>query len=295
MGGFVIRSGKKSQQRTEGQGNRGMTYSNFTYLTSIHLIALRETGELQSLPNVSLEDIDDKSKSDMFARLIAIAQITWIVLQVIVRAAKGLAISQLEVAVLAFSVCAITIYALNWKKPKGVKTPYFVLSYDEGMPPDFKKRLGEIMAGHPCSSMLSELFQGRSRLVSFDSPIQNDSSPDDSHSSAISFGGLLLGSIIFGGIQVAAWNFEFPAHVEQLAWRVTSLWCMIAFIVDFLLMMFEDVLKFQLLVDKFLIPISSFLYVLARLFLLVETFRTLYFLPPGAYITTWATNFPHLA
>jgi hypothetical protein len=37
------------------------------------------------------------------------------------------------------------------------------------------------------------------------------------------------------------------------------------------------------------------LYVAARLFLLVEIFRTLLFLPPSAYVSTWAANVPHVA
>jgi hypothetical protein len=40
---------------------------------------------------------------------------------------------------------------------------------------------------------------------------------------------------------------------------------------------------------------NSIVYVLARLFLIVEMFRTLCFLPPNAYMSTWATNIPHLA
>jgi len=38
----------------------------------------------------------------------------------------------------------------------------------------------------------------------------------------------------------------------------------------------------------------TFLYVMARLFLLVEIFRTLCFLPSDAYISTWTTNIPHV-
>ena len=39
----------------------------------------------------------------------------------------------------------------------------------------------------------------------------------------------------------------------------------------------------------FLIP-----YILARLFLLVEIFRTLCFLPPDAFVDTWSGSFPHI-
>jgi hypothetical protein len=38
----------------------------------------------------------------------------------------------------------------------------------------------------------------------------------------------------------------------------------------------------------FLLP-----YILARLFLMVEIFRSLFFLPPDAFIDTWSGSFPH--
>jgi hypothetical protein len=33
--------------------------------------------------------------------------------------------------------------------------------------------------------------------------------------------------------------------------------------------------------------------VIARLFIIVEVFRSLYYLPPENYVNTWATNIPH--
>ena len=44
-----------------------------------------------------------------------------------------------------------------------------------------------------------------------------------------------------------------------------------------------------------LLVVLCSLYLLARLYLLVEVFRTLCFLPPDAYISTWAANIPHIA
>jgi hypothetical protein len=35
-------------------------------------------------------------------------------------------------------------------------------------------------------------------------------------------------------------------------------------------------------------------YVLARLYLMVEVFRSLFFLPPEAFVTTWSAQIPHL-
>ena len=35
-------------------------------------------------------------------------------------------------------------------------------------------------------------------------------------------------------------------------------------------------------------------YVVARLFLMFEVFRTLFFLPPGAFVATWSSSIPHV-
>ena len=81
------------------------------------------------LPYITEEELQDKSKSDTFVRTIAIVQLIWIGVQIVVRAVRRLAVSQLEIAVIAFAACAIIIYGLNWYKPKGVQTPITLLVY----------------------------------------------------------------------------------------------------------------------------------------------------------------------
>ena len=112
--------------------------------------------------------------------------------------------------------------------------------------------------------------------------------------------GLLFGSVIFGAIHLTAWNFHYPTKTEQLLWQIASLWCTCFFIVDLVIILALDKVDnaFPFDIDKIvilLIELSLMLYVVARLYLLVEIFRTLFFLPPSAYISTWATNVPHVA
>jgi hypothetical protein len=38
-----------------------------------------------------------------------------------------------------------------------------------------------------------------------------------------------------------------------------------------------------------------FIYILARLFLIVELFRCLFFLPPSAFVATWVSSVPHVS
>lgn len=41
--------------------------------------------------------------------------------------------------------------------------------------------------------------------------------------------------------------------------------------------------------------VLGIVYILARLALLVETFRALAFLPPDAYVSTWVSNVPNVS
>jgi hypothetical protein len=69
---------------------------------------------------LSKQDIEDKSKADWLLKTLAVLQITWLILTVLVRGVTGLPVTQLEIATLAFSIFAIITYAANWWKPKDV-------------------------------------------------------------------------------------------------------------------------------------------------------------------------------
>lgn len=94
--------------------------TEYAYPNANQLYALRSQGIIQRLPQVSLKEIEDKSKSDAFIKGIAVLQVLWLVVQVIARGAKGLPVSQLEIAVLAFAACACLTYAFSWAKPQNV-------------------------------------------------------------------------------------------------------------------------------------------------------------------------------
>ena len=72
---------------------------------------------------------------------------------------------------------------------------------------------------------------------------------------------------------------------------------------------FFMVAKFDIMLDGAVVPeelmitmgilsliviLITGMYAVARLFILVEAFRTLYFLPPAAFISSWASNLPHI-
>jgi hypothetical protein len=268
------------------------------HLTAAGILRLRTSGQLSKMPSITADDINDKSKTDSFARVVSVAQITWIVVQVLARVARRLAVSQLEIAVVAFSSCAIMIYILYWKKPKSVLVPYTVLTFPGPIPVEIARGESIIKKG---DSIFQSLFGGtkgawRSLPQKNGRSIPNDVTPkslarrDDN---VLYFGlGMALGSSLFGGIHVAAWNFTFPTKVELILWRVASIYCTVLF--GLFIVVFALRSRFQWFQVQMTKLVSS-LYVLARVFMIVEMFRTLCFLPPDAYTSTWATNIPHLA
>lgn len=78
------------------------------------------------LPNVSAEDLNDISKGDALVKGLAMLQIIWLVIQMITRASQNLAITQLEVSVLALAVCALFTYILLLHKPQDVRVPSYI-------------------------------------------------------------------------------------------------------------------------------------------------------------------------
>jgi hypothetical protein len=63
-----------------------------------------------TLPEISMEEIWDKSKAGLFAKAIVFTQICWQVMQVIARSIQHLLITALELTTLSYVVCALAIY-----------------------------------------------------------------------------------------------------------------------------------------------------------------------------------------
>jgi hypothetical protein len=303
MGGFVFRVGGDTTERND---TPSVSYSNPYHLVASNILALREAGLLTKLPSITQEEIRDKSKSDGLIRAITVVQIVWMMVQIIVRASRNLTISQLEVSVLAFASCAIVSYGLNWEKPKGVQVPYALMTYEGEIPRSFLPLLREQKRPHSAVEGFVELLpvvRANHEDNHQGGPIRNDVTYFDTiQSTASDFWGLLIGSEIFGAIHLAAWNFVFPTSIERTIWRIASTLCTsIIFFITGLCAI--DAALESLEISTFLAMFSiqvigvliCFGYVLARLFMILETFRTLFFLPPSAYIATWASNVPHIA
>ncbi|RAH44994.1 uncharacterized protein BO95DRAFT_482862 [Aspergillus brunneoviolaceus CBS 621.78] len=75
---------------------------------------------------LAVTDIEDKSKADAVAKLIALAQVLWFVAQCILRAVHGLPLAQLEAMTLGYIPLIAVTYFFWWHKPKDIRSPTVV-------------------------------------------------------------------------------------------------------------------------------------------------------------------------
>jgi hypothetical protein len=268
-------------------------------------------GFIETLP--SEEEIHDKSKGDYFVKGTAVIQVLWLFIQVTIRHLKGLPTSQLEISVLAFSVCAIITYFLSWEKPQGVMTPTYITAVDIG------RRLNSPHPWAPNPDMLTRtrwlqaifLLRRSRQEVDRSRPIPYDMEyvflRKTDPFSYVDIGATACGSIS-GGFHFLAWDYPFPTLTEKLLWRAATLFLTVfpSFFLLAVLCMWRldsrrwiDTIECQgprhdIAVVTALVP--NLLYVAARLCIVVESLRALFFLPPEAFIaTTWSTQMPHVS
>lgn len=269
------------------------------------------------LPTVTEKDIMDKSKGDTFIKAITMLQVSWSVVQAIARGVRGLDISQLEITVIAYAACSLVTFLLCISKPKDVGVPTIVpvkhnLNNIE-LTMDDAKYIQDSLPRSWFYITLRLFRYGRTGDLVPDEghrsvllPIANDARYDDVPSAifpratflTLMDDGFLVAGLVFGGIHCAAWNFPFPTAVEQLLWRIASL------LSAGLLPLFYAVLLYDIHVTEprwLRLPLPVFQivfavgFVLARLFLIVEVFRSLFFLPPSAFVGTWSSHIPHVS
>ena len=89
MGGFtIIDPDQKGRNHDEG--------------LVLTLDYLREHPEME-IPDVTVADINDRSKGDGLSKAIAILQTTWFIVQIIAQGQQGLAVTELELVTLALA------------------------------------------------------------------------------------------------------------------------------------------------------------------------------------------------
>ncbi|KAH6911671.1 hypothetical protein BKA70DRAFT_1398485 [Coprinopsis sp. MPI-PUGE-AT-0042] len=275
-----------------------------------------------------VEELMDRSKTNLLARTIAYSQMLWFCTNFIGRYAEGLTITKLEVASLAYVVMTLAAYYFWMDKPLDVDCPIIVAEGTEGsfgklgaLPPldlyfiefeafpdwDSGKMLILIAAKNVLKAFMNTITALLS-LVIMDLPNEwrwMDNQHADQYPFLAFWGAGLKGNsplamtlsalsyTAFGGIHCIAWNFAPYLEVEQWLWRVASVTVaavpLLAPILPSNISEFLGVVVALILIPGFIV------FVPARMVILILPFLELTHLPADAFKTvSWDDFFPHI-
>ena len=192
------------------------------------------------MPKITLEDIDDRNKSDSLARGIAIVQSLWFLTNSIGRLAQGLHLTTLELTTLSFVFAMTGCSICWWRKPMDISRP---MLFPAGL--ELKTILVNAVAPTPLRGRTPLSFLNRNewsmsqhwaymkqllRNAVLRQGHQRDPAEAD-HFLSTGFEKLELKwevfcgpfILMYSGIFLAAWNFQFPTYLEQLLWRIAGI------------------------------------------------------------------------
>lgn len=118
MGGYAISNLSASSNILPNRQTRlSLTPSALLFLAKHHP---------DLIPDLTEEEILDKSKANSLAKAIICIQASWFCIQCILRLAGGLSISLLELNTFGHSICALLIYLSWWNKPLDIGLPSII-------------------------------------------------------------------------------------------------------------------------------------------------------------------------
>jgi hypothetical protein len=310
------------------EGNRPIRVLLYDELESYSL-----TGN-GDFPRISKMEIQDKSKGHFISKAVVILQTSWFVMQCIARGVRGLPITELELATIAFAGLNFVMYLLWWDKPLNVECGVRVYKKRITDPPvddghvetkaGFWVALRDALSKLPAAIVRGPFKESVSwpwlaRIVAWPvvKPLIIMTGDEDmvAEKRVTTFyperweggSGVLAGFPViviasaFGGIHCIGWSFAFPSSTERILWHVasvsiTSVPLAIAPLSLLLLDLVPD--RFENMNSLACLVIAGlqlFLYVLSRLVLLILPFLCLRSLPPAAYhVVHWTSFIPHV-
>jgi hypothetical protein len=271
---------------------------NLWVLNTQQLFLARKFGIIKSLPHISLESIDDKNKGDAAVKLLALFEVAWLIVQLIVRQVRHLPSTQLEIMSLAFAGSTFVIYILLWFKPQDALIPIYIAADCEPT----RNQLQDIAQKRSANTFGFQFSKGRAPFWIPDNSVHDAGHPYRDIYIDLGVG---AGAVLFGALHFISWNQHFPTPVERMLWRLSL--CLTVGIPPLFLIMTWITIRSSahskprwmywsnvlvLLVAYLFFP---FCYLMARGYIMVEVFRTLAFLPAETYIATFTSEIPHLA
>jgi hypothetical protein len=318
MGGYRVQDDTNGQQ----------------YTFRIAQLAWLLRKKLITLPEISRDDLCDRSNANGIAKALALAQSSWFIAQSIARIDQRLPLTTLEIEVVPFVAATWLIYLFWWKKPFDIET-YTVIHVERLLPEDLRSLAEDTCSPRkahewwrPAPKEIHDLswdfywFEKTMNMktltaISTSHLIPADLSRVVSHTSAEgkvadwyrpavneshpseweAWDDLMIYAvgIFFNGLQLAAWRFTFPTPIESLLWKISVL-TMLGSVTAWVPVAF----LFSCLSPTSLAKHTPFYllvgcYGIARIYVVVEVFAGLRALPAGVFETVkWSKYIPHL-
>ena len=188
--------------------------------------------EYMTFPDISEADIWDRSKADTLTRTMTIVQASWLVIQIIARAIRGIGITTLELAAASIVFCTLGTSFCWLHKPSDVQ---------KGVSFKIKASTAQIllnagdMAKEPYTHTPLDFVAKQMPTVGYnvmkvvglrcDSPERPLRRFPDDRFPAISAWekfSLFSMTLIFAALHLVGWNFSFPTAAERYLWRIAS-------------------------------------------------------------------------
>ena len=267
------------------------------------------------MPEITKKEIWDKSKADLFAKTVAGFQAAWLVTQVLARGIQHLSITLLELSTVALITCTGAALFFWFNKPLNVETStnlklevgvaeILVRAGDKARAPfqdtplDFIEPNLYTSSQMPFASYWGVQQRPLPRL------------PNDRDSRLHSLRIILIVAVptaSFSLLHLIGWNFGFPTREEQMLWRWTcismgiilGIGCFaeaISIVADgYTTSALTNLGGYKLRwPSNLLFFIPGFLYMSARLIVIVEIVISLRRLPPGCFeVVQWSQLLPH--
>jgi hypothetical protein len=264
-----------------------------------NILDLREAGLLARLPDITLEEIDDKSKGDAFVAKLAFLQGMWLVLQVILRLQRTMTVSQLTNWATAYIGCAILTYSLKLSKPRGINVPFIVASYENGIPPKVLASIGPLNSTTPHDSsfgfdQLAQLDFSQLRPKPFRTTGEATTRGSEPYRLFLN---LNLSLLFFVGVRILGFLFVTPKVTGNTArdtfWVIFGFFSIVTTI--------TTAIACQKLISRgylqqgvwnWLLRIDLGLHTIMRLFILFEAFHALLYLPADTNTPTLIDYIP---
>jgi len=195
--------------------------------------------------------INERSKADGVAKTIAICQTSWFAITIIFRLSKRMPLSLLEVLTVSYIFCALIMFICWFEKPRDIQ---FRIKIEKSL--DWPTEIRD--------------YEGNTRNIS------------KSHLNVI----FSAFAIIFCGIHMAAWNYDFPTIVESWLWRIFSIALFVISVLIYILLGTDNDGSG---------PFLAVLYIPLRLYIIVESFLAFRSANPAIYTKVgWSSYWGHV-